>query len=96
MICDTSTISVNVRVLLKEMILKLVLNILTHCLVVITCLVPDTPNQRLFQISEIQNLSRAQNSIINTTEVISIFSFFNVILQKKVNKMCSLKVKVVK
>ena len=33
-ICDTSMISVNVRVLLKEMILKLVLNILTHCLVV--------------------------------------------------------------
>ena len=33
-ICDTSTISVNVRVLLKEVILKMVLNILTCCLVV--------------------------------------------------------------
>ena len=33
-ICDTSMICVNVRVFLKEMILKLVLNILTHYLIV--------------------------------------------------------------
>ena len=72
-ICDTSTISVNVGVLLKEIILELVLNILTHHLVLITCLVPDTPNQSLFQISKVQNVSRAQNNIIHTTEVISIF-----------------------
>ena len=34
MICDTSTISANVGVLLKETFFKLVFNIPTHCLVI--------------------------------------------------------------
>ena len=67
--------TIYVRVLLKEMTLQLVLNIHTRHSVVITCLVPDTPNQSLFQNS------KAQNNIIHTTEVT---------LLEKVNKMCVL------
>ena len=59
-ICKTSTISAHVGVLLKEVFSSGIKHsyLLLDCK--ITCLVPNTPNQSLFQISKLQNLSTTQ------------------------------------
>ena len=82
-ICDTSTISVNAGVLLKESFFKLILNILTHCLLInIHC--------SLFQYFLIHKiLSKAQYTV-------NLHLIVNFIFQGKVNKMCSLRMKLVK